>query len=135
LYEIETNKMNCEICFEPFDHSAHKPYSLSSCPHTYCTICLDRLTSNKCPQCSKQIIGKNVNIQLLKLIPKSEYDKITVLLNYFDETLIDSSEVCCDNHDQSTGFIDYAEDANKLLNSINNLQHFNVGKTVVLDYV
>jgi len=68
--------MSCEVCFEPFDHSNRKPYSLSSCPHTYCAICLDHLTNSKCPQCSKPIVGKNLNIALLKFIPKSEYDDL-----------------------------------------------------------
>ncbi len=66
--------MNCQICFEPFDHSIRKPYSLSSCPHTYCVRCLQQI--KKCPQCSKPIKEKNTNMALLELIPESNYDKL-----------------------------------------------------------
>ena len=68
--------MECNICFEPFDHSIRKPYSLSSCQHTYCLKCLDQLNNNKCPNCNEPIKGKNINIALLKLIPESSYDKL-----------------------------------------------------------
>ena len=73
---------DCQICFEPFDHSIRIPYSLSSCPHTFCLKCLDQLTTNNCPKCNKLIKGKNLNMALLELIPKSEYDKLK------EETLI-----------------------------------------------
>jgi hypothetical protein len=66
--------MECDICLKPFDHSIHKPYSLSSCPHTYCLKCLEQF--NKCPQCNELIKGKNVNIALLKFIPESNYDQL-----------------------------------------------------------
>jgi hypothetical protein len=68
--------MNCEICFESFDHSIRKPYSLSSCSHTYCLSCLQSFTNNKCPTCNKKFKQKNPNIALLKLIPESIYDKL-----------------------------------------------------------
>jgi len=70
------SKMNYTICLEPFDHSINKPYSLSSCPHTFCASCLKRLNTNKYPICAKQIASKNTNIALLELIPESEYDKL-----------------------------------------------------------
>ena len=57
--------MDCNICYESFDHSIRKPYSLSSCPHTYCLKCLDQLNNNKCPNCNEPIKGKNINIALL----------------------------------------------------------------------
>jgi hypothetical protein len=65
----------CKICLEPYDHSIRKPYSLSSCPHTFCINCLERLKENKCPVCNRNIISKNINLELLELIPESEYDK------------------------------------------------------------
>ena len=67
---------SCNICLELFDHSIHKPYSLSSCPHTYCLSCLEKLTNNKCPQCDKLIKEKNPNIALLEFIPESNFDKL-----------------------------------------------------------
>ncbi len=69
--------MECVICVNLYDHSIHKPYSLTSCPHTYCLECLDKF--NKCPQCSIPINGKNLNIELLKLIPESSYDKLKAI--------------------------------------------------------
>ncbi len=81
--------MNCDICFEPFDHSIHKPYNLS-CPHTYCLECIQKLRDNKCPQC-KQIIKEKYpcNI-LLRLIPESNYDK---LKSKSLKTLIELNEI------------------------------------------
>jgi hypothetical protein len=64
----------CLICIEPFDRSSHKPYSLISCPHTYCLSCLEKL--NKCPECALPITGKNLNIALLSFIKESNYDKL-----------------------------------------------------------
>ncbi len=68
--------MNCEICLEHFDHSIHKPYSLMSCPHTYCLRCIKQLNSNTCPACNKAFFEKNPNMALLQLIPESSYDKL-----------------------------------------------------------
>ena len=70
------NERSCNICLELFDHSIHKPYSLSSCPHTYCLSCLEKLTNNKSPQCDKLIKEQNPNIALLEFIPESSYDKL-----------------------------------------------------------
>ncbi len=67
---------SCQICLEPYDHSIRKPYSLSSCPHTYCLSCLQKLPNKKCPQCTAKIKRKNLNIALLDLIPESNYDKL-----------------------------------------------------------
>ena len=65
----------CKICLEPYDHSIRKPYSLSSCPHTFCISCLELLKENKCPICNRNIIAKNTNLELLELIPESDYDR------------------------------------------------------------
>jgi len=71
--------MECVICVNLYDHSIHKPYSLTSCPHTYCLKCLDKFNNNNCPQCGIPINGKNLNIELLKLIPESSYDKLKAI--------------------------------------------------------
>ncbi len=70
--------MICKICLEPFDHSIRKPFSLSSCQHTYCLECIDKfhLNDNKCPLCREQIKGKFINIALLEVVPESNYDKL-----------------------------------------------------------
>jgi hypothetical protein len=97
--------MNCDICFESFDHSIHKPYSLSSCPHTYCLNCLEKLKTKKCPQCNKLIKGKNANMALLKLIPESNYDKLKdeslksfINLNEIKQDLKDKREKKLNHH-------------------------------------
>ncbi len=66
----------CNICLEAFDHSTHKPYSLSSCSHTYCLNCLEKLTNKKCPSCGKLFKEKHPNIALLEFIPESSFDKL-----------------------------------------------------------
>jgi hypothetical protein len=70
--------MECDICCESFDHSIRKPYSLSSCPHTFCLKCLEEY-SKECPECRRPINGKNINMALLKLIPESSYDQLKAI--------------------------------------------------------
>ena len=70
---------SCEICFEPFDHSIHKPYNLS-CPHTYCLKCIQIFKDNKCPACNKEIKEKYPSTAILRLIPESNYDKLKTKL-------------------------------------------------------
>ena len=65
--------MDCQICFNQYDHSKHKPYSLSSCPHTFCACCLVKV--KKCPICNKIYKEMHPNLALLAFIPESEYDK------------------------------------------------------------
>ena len=66
----------CNICLESFDHSTHKPYSLSSCSHTYCLSCLAKLTNKKCPSSGKLFKEKHPNLALLEFIPESSFDKL-----------------------------------------------------------
>jgi hypothetical protein len=67
--------MNCGICLNQYDHSIHKPFSLS-CPHTICVSCVNLLNETKCPICNTEIKAKYPNIALLNFIPESEYDKL-----------------------------------------------------------
>ena len=67
--------MNCEICFNQYDHSVHKPYVLS-CPHTFCVNCVNQLNANTCPTCNSEIKTKNPNLALLNFVPESLYDKL-----------------------------------------------------------
>ena len=66
----------CQICYESFDHSIRRPYSMSSCPHTYCLKCLEQIKNNRCQEGGIRSKGKNLNMALLQLIPESEYDKL-----------------------------------------------------------
>ena len=47
---------------------------MSNCPHTFCIDCLNKLTSNKCPNCNATIITKHPNLSLMEFIPKSPLD-------------------------------------------------------------
>ena len=67
---------SCNICLETFDHSIHKPYSLSSCSHTYCLSCLEKLLDKKCPSCDILFKEKHPNLALLEFIPESNFDKL-----------------------------------------------------------
>lgn len=66
--------MSCQICFIQYDHSLHKPISLS-CPHSICQSCLNQLNDMKCPCCQAPIIHSYQNMCVLEMIPKSEYDQ------------------------------------------------------------
>ena len=81
--------MSCEICFNSYDHSIHKPYMLS-CPHTFCLSCIDKLSNKKCPNCSISISAKNPNIALLEFIQESIYDKMKA---HSQKTLNEISEL------------------------------------------
>ncbi len=70
--------MNCLICLEAFDHSIHKPHSLSSCPHTVCIACLEKCQKQKCPICQTEFNKSNQNLGLLELIPFSDYDNLKI---------------------------------------------------------
>jgi hypothetical protein len=66
--------MDCEICFEKFDHSLNKPLSLYKCGHTLCALCFKRLNNKTCPMCNTQIEDTSINWVVLKQVAESEYD-------------------------------------------------------------
>lgn len=68
-------EMSCQICCISYDHSIHKPYSLT-CPHTFCLSCLNQLLENKCPICTEPILSKHPNLALLEFIGLSKYDEL-----------------------------------------------------------
>jgi hypothetical protein len=68
--------MSCTICFNSYDHSVHKPYTLSCLLHTYCISCIEKLDKRNCPICNEPITKKHPNIALLEFIPESKYDKL-----------------------------------------------------------
>jgi hypothetical protein len=55
----------CDICYGLFDEEARKPYLIVPCGHPICLKCSSKLTSSKCPTCSKLIKQKIVNWGLL----------------------------------------------------------------------
>lgn len=63
--------MDCELCFDKYDHSLHRPFSLQ-CLHTFCFNCMKQLTS--CPVCKGPIGSRTPNWALLRLVPESAYD-------------------------------------------------------------
>jgi hypothetical protein len=81
--------MSCTICLNSYDHSLHKPYSLS-CPHTLCYMCVNRLNEMNCPICKQPITHKHPNIAVLEMIPESVYDRtkndLIKAINLLNET-------------------------------------------------
>lgn len=78
--------MSCNICYNKFDHYKHKPFSLSSCPHTFCNYCLTKIHST-CPICKNPFKTFFPNLALLDLIPQSDYDKSIIELDkVYNET-------------------------------------------------
>ena len=65
--------MSCQICFNNYDHSIHKPYMLSF-PHTFYIQCTNKF--DKCPVCFETIFVKNPNLALLDYIKNSNYDNL-----------------------------------------------------------
>lgn len=65
--------MECELCFENFNETDHRPLVLIPCGHSYCSSCAAQLTN--CPSDRKIISYKTDNWSILKLIPESELNK------------------------------------------------------------
>lgn len=70
-----SSNMTCQVCLSEYDHSKHKPYSLSNCPHTFCIDCINKVKNKKCPMCQTFFRSYNPNLSLLEFVPYSEYDK------------------------------------------------------------
>ena len=68
--------MSCQICFNPYDHSLYKPYTLTCQLHTFCISCIGRFNERKCPVCNKSFKKSFPNLALLEVIPESNYDKL-----------------------------------------------------------
>ena len=67
--------MSCKICFEPYDHSICKPFIMLQSPHTFCISCINKFNSNKFPTCNFKFDIFRLNVELLDLVPLSNYDK------------------------------------------------------------
>ncbi len=66
--------MSCQICFDSYNNSDHKPYVITSCGHTFCCNCLNSLSDRLCPTCRKLIRGKQLNFALLEMIDSKAVD-------------------------------------------------------------
>ena len=64
--------MDCDICFENFNHLEKKPLLLIRCAHTLCATCVTSLTSRKCPSCSGKIEDTQTNWSMLKFVVESK---------------------------------------------------------------
>ena len=68
--------MNCNICFENYNDSTVKPFSITPCGHTFCEKCLDNLlayaniSQPKCPKCRVQIKGFKLKCIYICIIVK-----------------------------------------------------------------
>lgn len=135
--------MQCQICFEKFDHSLHKPFVLIPCTHTVCITCLGILPDKRCPTCGREFMDKNPNWALLELVGDSDYDLLKKQMNRsFNETeilkkkLYDVHQRKLEENNQKLKSIqnEIAKQANKLvdqlrenekrlLDEIKNLEH------------
>ena len=90
--------MECQICFENFDATNFIPKILIQCGHSFCRICLDRLSLNSlvinCPICRERtkIVKKEyfpTNYTLLEILDKEIRNKETKNLlqkyKFFDD--------------------------------------------------
>ncbi len=92
--------MECQICYEIFDSKSVVPKILTTCGHSFCKICLDRIINKKflvnCPVCrEKTKINQKDNLPtnyaLIRIIEKNKEDQPTKNLlekyKYFDSKL------------------------------------------------
>ena len=67
--------MNCEICFEIYTKTEHKPYTLIPCGHTYCIECIEKVKSlskiHKCSQCSEIVQEYKPSYAILKILEQN----------------------------------------------------------------
>ena len=70
--------MNCNKCYAKYNTNDLKPEILWPCCHTFCSRCLSELKEQKCPDCSKQIIDKQINYLGLDLLDQNKFMKETI---------------------------------------------------------
>ncbi len=86
---VTRSPAECSICCEPYSEEGQKtPFSITSCGHTYCKLCLDKLqiaitTLKTCPVCRIPIkeIVKNFGVTeiLQNLKTATESSKISII--------------------------------------------------------
>jgi tetratricopeptide (TPR) repeat protein len=65
--------MKCEICLEKFNLSTRVPYVISFCGHTFCSQCLDNIST--CAICRQEIFNYAKNWTVIKEICKFNDEK------------------------------------------------------------
>jgi hypothetical protein len=45
----DETKLQCVICMDDYDTTVHQPQTLPTCGHTFCSLCISRLTNKQCP--------------------------------------------------------------------------------------
>jgi len=73
--------MDCDICYEMFDHLNKKPLLLIRCAHTLCASCVTNLSATKnkikkCPSCNGVIEDTATNWSMLKYVADVKLEKI-----------------------------------------------------------
>jgi hypothetical protein len=70
----------CQICLNSYDEHTRKPYSIFSCGHTICIVCLDQIES--CSECRGDIQQIAPNWQSLRLLSfiKNEKEMLTEII-------------------------------------------------------
>ena len=59
----------CSICMEVYNHKTVVPFLVTPCGHTFCQVCLSRLTDKtKCPNCRAHINDQVKNLAVLNLV-------------------------------------------------------------------
>ena len=93
--------MECQICFENFDSNNVIPKILTKCGHSFCKICLNRLSLNSlsilCPICREKtkISEKGKFPTNHSLLITIEKEKSAIQTK---ENLIIHKNIMCHNH-------------------------------------
>jgi hypothetical protein len=61
--------LSCPVGYELYDDKEHRPYTISSCGHTFCIKCIKQLNKKRCPECRrdfKKIIPNYTLIQVIR---------------------------------------------------------------------
>lgn len=77
--------MECEICFNSYDHSFHLPHTLMPCSHTLCIKCIKSIEKSNqmlCPVDRKVFTDHKPNYALLKII-NPDYQKLISKLHQY----------------------------------------------------
>lgn len=74
--------MECELCYEDFNHCERLPKVLQKCGHTFCETCVSQILKHNelsCPYCRyKIVIGKDE-------YPPNNFSLLTAMDNIKDE--------------------------------------------------